>query len=235
MKEFDIYLPPRLTECDVYIYSLPYYSGITVVNGIVIDSSVDGYMLRKLIQSQSGIMLYSEVEGTFKLVHEKAHSGLILASSVDMEAHYKLAPEASGFILSSELDRLSAEGFLRMENGIALESSVVPIQVSKSLGHGESGFIINSSVDGTLKISFLGSDIQSGIVLQTEAAFTPRVLARPIESGIVLDAKPFYGTLEKMTGGSNSIIFDSEADAILSHSLGHMEPGIVLNSSVASM
>ena len=97
--------------------------------------------------------------GPFKLV--KWNEG----SSVDMEAHYKLAPEASGFILSSELDRLSAEGFLRMENGIALESSVVPIQVSKSLGHGESGFIINSSVDGTLKISFLGSDIQSGIVL----------------------------------------------------------------------
>lgn len=230
MKEFDIRLPPRLTECKVLICSLPYYSGLTVIDGFIIDSTVDGYTLQKVFRVQSGLVLTSEVEGTFKLVHEVAQSGLVLDSHIDIEALYKIIPEPSSIVLLEEPARLFAEGFLRVSDGIELDSSLLDIQVSRSLGRGESGFIINSSVDGTLKVSHI-SDIQSGFMLKSEAEFVPRILARPTQSGIVISAAPIRGILQKMTKGESSIIFKSEADAILSHSLGRMESGFVINSN----
>lgn len=234
MKEFDIRLPSRLTECRVLIYSLPYYSGLTVIDGFIIDSAVDGYTLQKAFNAQSRLVLTSEVEGTLKLVHEVIQSGLVFNSHVDIEALYKIIPEPSGIILLEEPARLSAEGFLSVSGGIELDSSLLAIQVSRSLGRGESGFIINSSVDGTLKVSHL-ADIQSGFLLQSEVAFVPRILARPIQGGIVISAAPMQGTLQKMTKGESSIIFQSEADAILSHSLGHMESGFIINSNSPPM
>ena len=234
MKEFDIRLPTRLTECKVLIYSLPYYSGLTVIDGFIIDSAVDGYTLQKTFSAQPGLVLASEVEGTFKLVHEAIQSELVLDSHMDLEALYKIIPEPSGIVLLEEPARLFAEGFLRASSGIELESSLLDIQISHSLGRGESGFIINSSVDGTLKVSHL-ADIQSGFMLQSEAEFVPRILARPIQGGIVISAAPMRGTLQKMTKGESSIIFSSEADAILSHSLGRMESGFVIKSNSPSM
>ena len=153
---------------------------------------------------------------------------------MDIEALYKIIPEPSGIVLLEEPARLFAEGFLSASNGIELESSLLDIQVSRSLGRGESGFIINSSVDGTLKVSHL-ADIQSGFMLQSEAEFVPRILARPTQGGIIISAAPMRGTLRKMTKGESSIIFQSEADAILSHSLGHMENGFVIDSNNPSM
>lgn len=234
MKEFDIRLPTRLTECKVLIYSLPYYSGLTVIDGFIIDSAVDGYTLQKTFSAQPGLVLASEVEGTFKLVHEAIQSELVLDSHMDIEALYKIIPEPSGIVLLEEPARLFAESFLRASSGIELESSLLDIQISRSLGRGESGFIINSSVDGTLKVSHL-ADIQSGFMLQSEAEFVPRILARPIQGGIVISAAPMRSTLQKMTKGENSIIFSSEADAILSHSLGRMESGFVIKSNSPSM
>lgn len=230
MKEFDIRLPTRLTECKVLIYSLPYYSGLTVIDGFIIDSAVDGYTLQKAFNAQSGLVFTSEVEGMSKLVHEAIQSGLVLDSHMDIEALYKIIPESSGIVLLEEPARLFAEGFLRVSSGIELNSSLIDIQVSRSLGRGESGLVISSSVDGTLKVSHL-ADIQSGFMLQSEVAFVPRILARPIQGGIVISAAPMRGTLQKMTKGKSSILFKSEADAILSHSLGRMESGFVINSN----
>lgn len=35
VKEFDIYLKRRITECDLIVYSLPYRDGLTATNRII--------------------------------------------------------------------------------------------------------------------------------------------------------------------------------------------------------
>lgn len=169
MKEFDIYLPPRRTECTVYIYSLPYYSGIVVVSGLVIDSAVEDYSLKKLIQAKPGLLLSSGVEETFKLIHESGEFGAILDSSVDFGAGFQVIPAGNGILLDADPAYLKAEGFLRVENGMVLDDSVLEFQISHTLGRGESGMLIVTGVDETLKRSFLGEDAQSGVLLRTDA------------------------------------------------------------------
>lgn len=38
VKEFDIYLKRRITECDLIVYSLPYRDGLTATNRIILES-----------------------------------------------------------------------------------------------------------------------------------------------------------------------------------------------------
>ena len=46
VKEFDIYLKRRITECDLIVYSLPYRDGLTATNRIILESCIESWRLR---------------------------------------------------------------------------------------------------------------------------------------------------------------------------------------------
>ena len=134
MKEFDIRLPTRLTECKVLIYSLPYYSGLTVIDGFIIDSAVDGYTLQRRSVPNLGWCLPQKWRGRSSSSTRLSSPGWCLDSHMDIEALYKIIPEPSGIVLLEEPARLFAEGFLRASSGIELESSLLDIQISRFSG-----------------------------------------------------------------------------------------------------
>ena len=54
MKEFDIYLKKRLTECNIIIYNLPFRDGMTVFNRMILNSIMNETVLYKMMAVQTG-------------------------------------------------------------------------------------------------------------------------------------------------------------------------------------
>lgn len=63
MKEFDIYLNKRLTECDIIVRSIPCRYWLTAINRLILESYVGICALTKFIAAQSGIELFADIGG----------------------------------------------------------------------------------------------------------------------------------------------------------------------------
>ena len=75
VKEFDIYLKRRITECDLIVYSLPYRDGLTATNRIILESCIESYTLQKFVAMQFGSELVSHIDKMIKTCYEEAELG----------------------------------------------------------------------------------------------------------------------------------------------------------------
>ena len=79
MKEFDIFLNKRLTECDIIVSAIPYRDGLTIVNRMILECCLEAYLLHKFVAVQAGSELTSHIDRMIKTCHEKLNFGQELA------------------------------------------------------------------------------------------------------------------------------------------------------------
>ena len=144
---YDIDLLNRLTEGEIIIYNLPFRMSIAGENGIVLDSAVLGTLLRALIRVEPGVVLGASVDGTLETNFETVVAGIPLNADIGFLVHYAIEPEETGVELSASLDT-SAVKTAGGESGFMLSVNQVEAIVGKSLGAGDSAFLLQTTLDG---------------------------------------------------------------------------------------
>ena len=102
VKEFDIYLKRRITECDLIVYSLPYRDGLTATNRIILESCIESYTLQKFVAMQFGSELVSHIDKMIKTCYERLNWGTAISADAVFQTHYIMNPEAGAVELAVE-------------------------------------------------------------------------------------------------------------------------------------
>lgn len=151
MKEFDIYLRRRLTECNIIVYSIPFRDGLTIYNRMALESCLTHLVLQKFIAAQTGSALEAQIDELLGTVYERLHCGASLDASVEFATHYTIDPVNAGVALKTEDVKLLASAFTRGLNDLQLALAPVDASVSKSTGRGAFGMEMTQTVRGIFK------------------------------------------------------------------------------------
>lgn len=200
MKEFDIYLNKRLTECDIIVYSIPYRDGLTAINQMILESCIENYTLTKFIAMQTGSELVSHIDDMLKICHEKLNAGVTFDASAEFETHYALYSDESSIVLSTDSIKMLANSFMDVNNAMQFGAQPLETFLAKPLGRGESKTEINATLIDTLKRS-----IEKGITsMQLDVSvektnvryFTNPKAGVPIGAELVNLCYRIYNTVE---------------------------------------
>lgn len=187
MKEFDIYLNQRLTECDIIVYSIPYRDGLTPMNRLILESCIENYVLLKFIAVQSRSELINHIDDMLKTCLERLNLGMEFKTTVSFNVLYTVDTPESALHISANNIKMLANSLIKTENKLQLTASVLRAYIGKSSGRGDSAFKIvqtaeiskndiekfsssselNAIVERTQKQDFLtvesGADLKSGL------------------------------------------------------------------------
>ena len=156
MKEFDIYLNKRLTECDIIVYSIPYRGGLTAINRLVLESCIENYTLIKFMAVQTGSELISHIDDMLKTCYERLNWGMDIDTSAKFNVLYSIHPKVAAVELPVDkvkLVKMLAISFTEAENALQIAAAPLLAFVGNSIGGGESTIELRSTVKDTLKNS----------------------------------------------------------------------------------
>ena len=227
---YDIDLLNRLTEGEIIIYNLPFRMSIAGENGIVLDSAVLGTLLRALIRVEPGVVLGASVDGTLETNFETVVAGIPLNADIGFLVHYAIEPEETGVELSASLDT-SAVKTAGGESGFAISVNPVEAIVGKSLGSGESAFVLQTALEGYDIYGTVRGD--AGIEIGAKVLGEHMDMAETVSTGVEMRAE-IANTLCTIPGSGNSgfILDVAPFDAFVHSPLGGGETAIVLDASV---
>lgn len=231
MKEFDIYLNKRLTECDIIVYSIPYRDGLTAINRLILESCVESYTLSKFIAVQTGSALVSHIDEMLKVCNERLNNGVNIGVLAEFDTHYSVRPNEVGIVVSADRVELLATSFLEAKNALQIAAEPLDARLAKQLGRGHSEIELQSTVEETLKNSIeqfsppviLGAEVgktnKRGFI-QTDAGI-------PIGSEVASLCYRIYDTVSVALQISASVL-----ETEIHYSLGRGESGIELSADV---
>ena len=174
MKEFDIYLNKRLTECDIIVCSIPYRDDLTVMNRLILESCVDSYTLCKFIAAQNGSELVSHIDDMLKTCIERLNLGAVLDANSKFNAFYSLYPPETAVQISANNVKLLANTFIEVNNALQLATEPLFAYVSKSVGSGETAIEIKSNANAlknSIERFYAPIDIGADIVSAQKQSF----------------------------------------------------------------
>lgn len=183
-KEFDIYLNKRLTECDILVYSIPFRDGLTVVDRLVLESSLESYLLQKFVATQTGSALISHIDEMIKTCYERLNMGAAIDVNASFKVHNAEYPETSKIVLGANDLQQMATMFAAAENTIRLITPPVRSTLKKPSGRIGTSLEADTSIRETLKNSLItahptivfDSDVtatQKRSTLRAESSLTP--------------------------------------------------------------
>jgi hypothetical protein len=172
VKEFDIYLKRRITECDLIVYSLPYRDGLTATNRIILESCIESYTLQKFVAMQFGSELVSHIDKMIKTCYERLNWGTAISADAVFQTHYIMNPEASAVELAVEDIPALETMFAEAESCMILNAAPLLANIAKSLGHGHTAIAFDGGVRDTLKWGLMSpgdSIVLDAVVSGTQA------------------------------------------------------------------
>lgn len=231
MKEFDIYLNERLTECDIIVYSIPYRDGLTAINRLILESCVENYTLTKFIAVQTGSELVSHIDEMLKICNERLNNGVKFSVMADFDTHYSIRPDEAGIVVSSDRVKLLATSFLEAKSALQIAVEPLDARLAKQLGRGHSEIELQSTVEEALKNSierFSPSVILDAEVRKTNKhGFIQTEAGIPISSEVVNLCYRIYDTVRTALQ-INAAVLETE----IHYSLGRGESGIELSADM---
>lgn len=232
MKEFDIYLNKRLTECDIIVYSIPYRDGLTAMNQMILESCVESYTLTKFVALQTGSELVSHIDDMLKICQEKLNYGVMIGASAEFETHKTLYPDAAPIVISADSIKMLANSFIEVNNAMQFGVQPVDAFLAKPLGRGRSEIEIGSDVIDALKRSIEKGDgpIEFGAEVEKTNVqyFSNPDAGVPIGAELVNLCYRIYDTVETAMQITAQVL-----DTEIHYSLGAGENCIELGSEVA--
>lgn len=190
MKEFDIYLNKRLTECDIIVYSIPYRDGLTAINRLIMESCVESYTLTKFIAIQTGSELVSHIDEMLKICNERLNNSVDIGVSAQFDIHYSNRPEEIGIVISANSIKLLASSFMEANNALQFAAEPLDARLAKQLGTRYSeithGIAFSAeAVNGDYATKYL--TMQSTVSVLASATESIRQFMHLNESALVLD------------------------------------------------
>ena len=187
VKEFDIYLKRRITECDLIVYSLPYRDGLTATNRIILESCIESYALQKFVAMQFGSELVSHIDKMIKTCYERLNWGTAISADAVFQTHYIMNPEASAIELAVEDIPALETMFAEAENCMILNAAPLLANIAKSLGHGHTAIAFDGGVRDTLKWGLMSQE--DGIVLDAVVSGTQAIDYIKVDAPVVPGAE----------------------------------------------
>ena len=231
-KDFDIFLHRHLTECDLFIQSIPFRDGISVTDRMILDACLQGCKLMRIAAAQSNIELVAQLDRMIKTCYEKLGASTIMDASVDFKVFSVMAPTSEPIVVSVENLGTLATALNRAEAGMVMSVSPLVTKIAKSLGHMKSPIILGADVTDTLKKSML--TLRSGMLLDAG-------LSGELKTGLLADINAEISMDATLASLCKRISFDAVAGiemtamilgTRMSHSLGRAISGITINSKV---
>lgn len=227
---YDIDLPNRLTEGEIIIYNIPFRMSMAGESGIVLDNDVLNTLLRALIRTEAGVIPDAHVDGTLETDFETVVAGVPLDAEIAFLVRYAIALNESGVELSTSLDTFAVKT-TGGESGFTLSVDPVEAIVGKSLGEGETAFVLAASLDGyDIYGTVRGS---SGLEPVAEVLGEWIGMAEAVSAGVEVNAA-LTGTLCTIPGDAeNAVLLDiAPIDAFVHSPLGGGETTLILEADV---
>ncbi len=231
MKEFDIYLNKRLTECDIIVYSIPYRDGLTAINQMILESCVESYTLTKFVALQTGSELVAHIDDMLKICQEKLNYGVTIGASAEFETYKTLYSDEAPIVISADSIKMLANSFVEVNNAMQFGVQPVDAFLAKPLGRGRSEIEFGAGVIDTLKRSIekgdgpieFGADVEKTNVQY----FSDPDAGVPIGAELVNLCYRIYDTVETAVQITAQVL-----DTEIHYSLGAGENCIELGSEV---
>lgn len=173
VKEFDIYLKKRITECDLIVCSLPYRDGLTATNRIILESCLESYILQKFAAVQLGSELVSHIDTMIKTCYERLNWNTSIDTSAVFHANYIMNPKGSVMELTVDNIPSLETMFAEAESRMILNAAPLIANIAKSLGYGKTAVTFDGSVYDTLKWGLVST--ASGIVSDVSVSGTQTI------------------------------------------------------------
>lgn len=172
----------------------------------------------------------ASVDGTLETNFETVVAGIPLNADIGFLVHYAIEPEETGVELSASLDT-SAVKTAGGESGFAISVNPVEAIVGKSLGSGESAFVLQTALEGYDIYGTVRGD--AGIEIGAKVLGEHMDMAETVSTGVEMRAE-IANTLCTIPGSGNSgfILDVAPFDAFVHSPLGGGETAIVLDASV---
>lgn len=187
VKEFDIYLKRRITECDLIVYSLPYRDGLTATNRIILESCLESYTLQKFVAMQLGSELVSHIDKMIKTCYERLNWGTTINANAVFQTHYTMNPGASVVELAVEDIPALETMFAEAESRMVLNAAPLLANVAKSLGYGQTAIAFDGGVRDTLKWGLMSP--KDRVILDAAVSGTQAIDYLKADAPMVLGAE----------------------------------------------
>lgn len=230
-KEYDIYLKRHQTECNIIIYSIPYYDGITVADWLVLDAALQDYILKKTIAVQSGIEVTAHINEMIKLCLERASMGVALSSTAEFQSQSKLYLNNDPLILEASIIDVLQQAIIEVKDGLVFDIKPFNIQLAKSLGEVDLPIQIRADLTDILKQSFFRT--RAGICFGADIGQFNKLDYITVDSPIIIEpvlrSLSYQLAIEANTGiGLSALVLGTRTP----HSLGIWYDGITFDSEV---
>lgn len=232
MKEFDIFLNKRLTECDVIVYSIPYRDGLTVVNRMILESCLESYTLQKFVAVQFGSELVAHIDEMIKTCYERLGLGVGIGASAEFQKLYTACPKEIGMEIAQEKVKLLSISFTDAESALQIAVAPLAAQIAKSAGGGSTGVVMNQSVRGTLKSSI--EKFVSSTQILADVSNTVKRTHNTVDNRVEFCSELADLCYRFYTGANTAVqIAAAVLGTELHYSLGYGKSGIVIGADVS--
>lgn len=236
MKEFDIFLNKRLTECDIIVYSLPLRNSEIVINRTVIESCIKSYELCKTLAMQSGSHLVPHIDDMLKACYERLELYADIEASANICSRFAIYPDTSYLEISNgqaNQMKISAMVSSGSENGLQLGVDPILANISRSVGRYDFGLDIGQEPFTILKRCVERPVVPSVPSAEVSGTFKQSFLSEsadiPISSAVKDLLYRVYCESEFLSEAQiASALFDIE----IHHSLGRPKAVIDLGAAI---
>lgn len=188
MKQFDVFLAERLTECDLLVYSIPYRDGLSIQSQMVLRSCVEYYSLLKMIAARHGSVLVARIDQTLANVMERFSACSCIQAGARFTAQDFWYPRTSDTVLpvGARLQDLLYRQYLDGDFAVPLSAKVDKLDERRSVGRGASALSIGAELTvGNYAIG-LGR-LTTGVLPVLKAEECVTVGVRPAKAALGLD------------------------------------------------
>lgn len=154
MKEFDIFLNKRLTECDIIVYSLPLRNSEIAINRTIIESCIESYNLYKTLALQSESRLVAHIDKMLKACYERLELCADIEASADICSKFAIYPKPSYLEVSNgQANRVKLLAVVSSGSRSTMQLGVEPIlaNINRSAGRCDFGFAVKQDTFAILK------------------------------------------------------------------------------------
>lgn len=231
MKEFDIFLNKRLTECDLIVYNIPYRDGLTVMDRMILECCLEAYMLHKFLAVQTGSELISRIDKMVKTCWER------LGLEVEPSAEAEFSSVSYVSPISSTIDgrvdpvALFAETYEKVLTEVQIAVEPVKLLLKKYSETNGSDTVPQVEIYKTLKRNierFEGAvQIGAGVEESAKHVFEHAVAEAEIGAEMVNLLSRVYGSAETMTAIAATL-----KDIKIEHVLGRVRADVFADAEI---
>lgn len=231
MKEFDIFLNKRLTECDIIVYSLLYYDELTIADRLILESCLESYTLQKFIALQVGSKLVSHIDEMIKICRERLSLVIEIGASTAFQKHCITYPKGVGIEINQENVKMLSVLLTDAENALQITAEPVSVQICKSPGYGSSELILEQSVQDTLKTDV--EQFAPSVQISSDVYLVKHMCdGFDTEMQVCTELPNIFYRIYAEPNGRMFVISAETLATILHLFLGYVEPNIVVGADV---